>query len=127
MNKLACSLALLSLVTLRAPRVHADAVADIGERMIKIFERMAADIDANKPDCDKIGAALNKHVDDDVAAFAEAKKVDAGMTVAQRKAAKEAMDKKYGARAAAAKKKMAPLKACSANPSVKAYADKVGL
>ena len=94
----------------------AHAAEDLPERIVKMIERMAADTDANKPDCDKIAAALNKHADDDAKLIKEAKAAE-----------KKDMEAKYGARMKAAFLKMAPLKECKTNEKIKAYRTKVGM
>ncbi len=127
MNKTLVSIALFALAALPTTRAHADAAGDIGERIVAVFERMGADVAANKPDCDKIGAALMKHADADATVLADAKKLDAGKTAAQKKAAQAELQKKFGARMSAAQQKMAPLKDCRTNATIKSYMAKVGM
>jgi len=105
----------------------AHAAEDLPERIVKMIERMAADTDANKPDCDKIAAALNKHADDDAKLIKEAKAADEKKTTEQKAAEKKDMEAKYGARMKAAFLKMAPLKECKTNEKIKAYRTKVGM
>jgi hypothetical protein len=98
---------------------------DMVEKAVKNFERIADEADANKPDCEKIGAALAKHLDEDVAVMKQIKDADAKKTAKQRDEERDAAKAKYGARMQAAKAKAAPLKACKTNAKVKAYAEQV--
>jgi hypothetical protein len=98
---------------------------ELVEKVIKIFERIADEADANKPDCDKIGAALAKHLAEDVAVLKQSKEADAKKTAKQRDEERDAAKAKYGARMQVAMAKAAPLKACKTNDKVKAYAEQV--
>jgi len=108
-----------------ARAVHAESTDELVEKGIKIFERVAGEADANKPDCDKIGSALALHMDDDAAVMGKLKDLDAKKTKDQKAADRKALEAKYGERMKAAKAKGAPLKACKGNAKVSAYMTKV--
>jgi hypothetical protein len=108
-----------------ARSAHADTIDELGEKVIKIIEYIASDVDANKPDCDKIGTALTAHMDDDAAVMAKVKADDAKKTKEQKAEDGKKMDAKYGDRMKAAMSKMGPLKSCKANAKVTAYQKKV--
>lgn len=119
-------LGLLLALSSSAPALADAKFDELSEKVVTLFERIATEIDANKPDCDKIGTVLNKHVDEDAALMKQAHDLDKTMTKDEKDAAKKKMDAKYGARMKVAKEKGKPVRACKTNPKVKAYMTKVG-
>jgi hypothetical protein len=113
----------VSLLATGAARAAADD--DLVDKVVKIFERIGQETDANKPDCEKIGTALAKHQAEDAAVMKQAKDSDAKKTTKQREEDTKAAKAKFGERMTAAKAKAAPLKACRTNAKVKAYAEQV--
>jgi len=97
------------------------ARADLQEQMVKMLERQASEIDAAKPDCDKMLDALMKHVDADATLTKQAQDSDKGKSSEQKKAEQQAFVGKYGPRLQAAAKLMAPLRECRANPKMKQW------
>jgi hypothetical protein len=123
-------LAAALLVTTVASRpARADAkFEELAAKLVSVFERVAADADANKGDCDKMTVALNKHVDADAEIVKAAKANDAKMTKEERAEAKKVLETKFGARMKAALQKgNKPLKACNKHAGVKAFMAKTGL
>jgi hypothetical protein len=117
--------ATLSASLLVTATAHADGDGGLVEKYVKIMERIGTDADKNKPDCDKIGTALSKHQAEDAATMQQLKANMAKLTAQERKAVRDLLDAKYGARLKASMAKAAPIKACTTNPKVKAYADQV--
>jgi hypothetical protein len=118
-----------TLRTLLAAALLAGAVglgsparADSGEQMIAFFEKLAAIIDSNKSNCDKMASELGKFLDDNAAAIDKAREEVKKSTPEQRKAVHD----KYKARfdAAMAKVKEGAM-ACKDNPKVKAAIEKL--
>jgi hypothetical protein len=106
-------------------RAHGDGGGGLVEQFVKIMERIGTDADANKPDCDKIGSALSKHQAEDAATMQELKANRAKLSPQERKAVQDLIKAKYGERLKASEAKAAPIKACTTNPKIKAYADQV--
>jgi primosomal protein N'' len=104
---------------------YADTVEEMGEKAVKIMERIASDGEASKGDCDKFGTALASHMDADAVTMKKIKDADAKQTKEQREANRKLMEKKYGERMKAAMTKLQTLKACKDHAKVKAYGDKV--
>jgi hypothetical protein len=104
---------------------HAETIDEVAAKVVKIFERIGEDADANKPDCEKMGTALSKHLAEDAAIMKQIKEDDAKKSTKQKAEDKEAVKAKYGERMKAAMAKAAPLKACKTNAKVKAYAEQV--
>lgn len=111
-------LAIACLTLLYVPSARAE---DLQEEMVKMLERQAQDISTHAPDCDKVAAALSKHVAADTALTKKVVESDKGKTKEQKKAERDAFGKKYGERMKAASQKMAGLKACKDNAKVKEW------
>jgi hypothetical protein len=106
-------------------RARAEGDGGLLEKYVLLMERIGADADANKPDCDKIGTALSRHQAEDSATMKQFKDNLARLSPPQRKAVKDLFKDKYVKRLKASEAKAAPIKACKANPKIKAYADDV--
>ncbi len=119
MKKLFVFLVLAFAFLVAAPRLAvADANMDrLAERAVALVERMANIIDADKSNCDKMGADLNKFADDTAAERAELKSYKDRLTPEQ----KAAFKAKYGERLkAAAAKIMGGMLPCATNEKVRA-------
>jgi hypothetical protein len=117
--------AFLALSVLMIASAHAEGGGGLVEKFVKIMERIGSDADANKPDCDKIGTALSKHQAEDVATMQELKANKAKLSPQERKAVQALIKDQYGERLKASEAKAAPIKACTTNPKIKAYANQV--
>lgn len=115
----------LAVLHIGVARVRAEGDGGLLEKYVLIMERIGADTDANKPDCDKIGTALSRHQAQDAATMKEFKDNLAKLPPSQRQAVKDLFKDKYAERLKASEAKAAPLKACKTHPKVKAYADAV--
>jgi len=126
MKRAACfAFATLSVSLLVTAVARADGDGGLVEQYVKLLERVGTEVDANKPDCEKIGVALSKHLTEDAATMKEVKDNRAKLTPSERKAVNDFVKARYGERLKAAEAKAAPLKACQTNPKVKAYADQI--
>ena len=110
--------ALLSIVVavfLVAPGdARADANGD-AEKMVRIFERVATIVEANRNDCNAMGDKLNAVIDENAAFLAEAKARSAAMSQAER----DALQARYAARIQAATARMMPvMRSCATNQKV---------
>jgi hypothetical protein len=123
LTKLVCSLAVMSVFG--ASQAFAASDADLHESMVKMAERQAKDVSATAPDCDKMGDALLKHVDDDAALMKKVMDADKGKTKEQKTLAKNEFMKKYATRMKDAQQKMAPLKSCRDNAKMKEWKKKI--
>lgn len=115
----------LAVLHIGAARVRAEGDGGLLEKYVLIMERIGADADANKPDCDEIGTALSKHQAQDAATMKQFKDNLARLTASDRKALKDLFKDKYTERLKVSEAKAAPIKACKTNPKVKAYANAV--
>ena len=93
----------------------ADTNADVAEKMVRILERAATVIEANKSDCNAMGDKLTAIVDENSAFIADAKARNESMSRAER----DAIQARFRARIQAATARMMPgLRACMSNPKV---------
>jgi hypothetical protein len=117
--------AALAVLLLATTSASAERDGGLVEKYVKIMESISADADANKPDCEKIGIALAKHQAKDAAIMKQLKADRDKLSPQERKAVLELIRDKYGARLKASEAKAAPIKACTANAKIKAYANEV--
>jgi hypothetical protein len=99
--------------------------SDPYEDAINLLERQASDVDSVKPDCDKMLDKLLAHVEDDAKVVQRARAADKGKSKEQLKKDQATFEARYAARGRAAKKKLAPLEACRANPRMKTWRAKL--
>ena len=125
MNRVWIALFGLALSLCIAAPARADGDGGLMERFVKLLERLADEADANKSDCNKIGTALGKHLEEDAALIKDVKETNAKVPPNQRKALEDFIKARYGKRIEAAHTKAAPYRACMTNPKVKKYADRV--
>jgi len=126
MNKAACyAFIVLGILHIGAVPARAEGNDGLLEKYVLIMERVGADADANKPDCEKIGTALSKHQTKDAATMKQFKEALGKLTPSERKAVKDLFKDKYGERLKVSEAKAAPIKTCKTNPKIKAYADAV--
>jgi hypothetical protein len=101
---------------------RADTNADIAEKMVRILERVATAVEANKNDCNAMGDSLNAIIDENSAFIADAKARSEAMSHAER----EAIQARFRARIQAATMRMMPgLQACARNQKVMSAIQKV--
>jgi len=95
--------------------VRADTNADIAEKMVRILERVATVVEANRSDCNAMGDKLNAIIDENGAFIADAKARSESMTAEER----QQIQARFRARIQAATAKMVPgLRACGTNAKV---------
>lgn len=109
-------LSMLTVLFLVTPGdARADTNADVAEKMVRIFERMATVVEANRSDCNAMGDKLNTIIDENGAFIADAKARSAAMSQAER----DALQARFGARIQAATMRMMPgMRACATNRKV---------
>jgi hypothetical protein len=74
MNRVACfALVVLAVSHIGVARERAEGDGGLLEKYVLLMERIGADADANKPDCDKIGTALSRHQAEDSATMKQFK------------------------------------------------------
>ena len=101
---------------------RADGNAD-AEKMVRILERIATVIEANRSDCNAMGDKINAIIDENQAFIAESKARAAAMSQAER----DAVQARYAARIQAATARMLPgMRACATNPKVVGALKRVG-
>lgn len=94
---------------------RADTNADIAEKMVRILERVATVVEANRNDCNAMGDKLNAIIDENGAFIADAKARSESMTAEER----QQIQARFRTRIQAATAKMIPgLRACGSNPKV---------
>jgi hypothetical protein len=100
---------------------------DLREAIVAMAERIGREVQGAKPDCDKIGAAVMAHVDDDLAVLRRFQAIDDARPQDQREAERVHPDPRGRARLEAALAAMAPLRACRTNATVRAYVERTEL
>jgi hypothetical protein len=107
----------VSLALLPALRASAMTNDEAGEKAMGLIEGIAAIVDSDKANCDKMATDVNKYTDDNAALIKELNAMKAKRTDADKKAWQD----KYGDRMkAATQKMMAGGQACQSNEKVKA-------
>ena len=126
MKNAAClAFAVLSVSLVMTAEARAEGDGGLVEKFVKIMEHISADADANKPDCEKIGIALSRHQAADAETMKQVKENQAKLSPPERKAVLDLIKAKYGERLKASEAKAAPIKACTSNAKIKAYANEV--
>lgn len=120
MKKLGLAMVLLFSVT-----AHAETPQELTEQGVKVIESIAADADAAKGDCDKLGSSLAKHQDADAVVMQKIKATEAKLSKDEKAKLKKEQEAKFGARMKAAQGKMGAVAKCKDNAKVKAYGEKV--
>jgi hypothetical protein len=114
MRKVLAAFALALAAVSAVPTARADSSVEI--LAVRFVEELAAVIEANKGDCDKMGGALTKFIDDHEGDIRRLREAEKKMTEEQKKA----LASKYAARLqAAAGRILAGTLACEKNEKVK--------
>jgi hypothetical protein len=117
MKKLLGLAAVMSLVLVPALRASAMTNEEAGDKAIGLIEGIAAIVDQDKANCDKMAVDVNKYEDENAALIKELNTMKAKRTDADKKAWQE----KYKDRMKAAQQKMmAGGQACQSNEKVRA-------
>lgn len=94
----------------------------MAEKMLRIFERIATIVDANKNDCNAMGDKLNGVIDENAAFLATAKARSEAMSEAER----QQFQQRYGARYQALTQRMMPgMMKCATNDKVRSALQRI--
>ncbi len=111
-----------AVVFAMAGDARADSNAEMVEKAVKLFERVASVVDANQNDCSIMGDKLGKIVDENATFLAQAK----ARADAMPKHERSALEARFRPRILAAVDKMRPgMAKCGANPKVQSALSRV--